>query len=72
MSPESDSTRFEVQGIARHSTFDIAEGGGRPLRPFDSAVAAARAVVESYLDMIARGETGAGYLEILLAHCFPS
>jgi hypothetical protein len=71
MSPKSDNTHFEVQGIAHHSTFDIAEAGGQPLGPFDSSVAAARTVVEYYLDMIARGEIGVDYLEeISLAHRF--
>ena len=71
MSPESDNTRFEVQGIAHHSTFDMTEAGGQPLGPSDSSVGAARAVVEYYLDMIARGEVGTDYLEeISLAHRF--
>jgi hypothetical protein len=71
MSPKSYRTRFEAQGIAHHSIFDVAEGGGQPLRPFDSSGVAACAVVESSPDMIAKGEAGAGYLEeILLAHCF--
>jgi hypothetical protein len=46
LSSKTDNTRFEVQGIAHHSTFDMAEAGEQPLGPFDSSVATVRAVVE--------------------------
>lgn len=55
MSSKEESARFEVQDIAHHSTFDMTDVGGRALGPFDSSVAVARAVVQYYLDMIARG-----------------
>ncbi|AEO65291.1 uncharacterized protein THITE_2112141 [Thermothielavioides terrestris NRRL 8126] len=71
MPPASGSTGFEIQGIAHHSLFNMAERGGRPLGPFDSSAGAARAIVETYLDMIENGEICAEFLDDeRLAHQF--
>jgi hypothetical protein len=65
----SEGMGFEIQGIAHHSTFDMAELKGRPLGPFDTSAEAARALVEHYLGMIEGGEIDCGYLDdVRLAH----
>jgi hypothetical protein len=67
--PANDPTAFEIQGFAHHATFRLGSGG--PSGPFNSSLEAARAVVESYLAMIASGEIAAAYpIDAYLVHRF--
>ncbi|POR35275.1 Uncharacterized protein TPAR_04528 [Tolypocladium paradoxum] len=64
-----DAAEFEVQGLARHATFRMGCGG--PLGPFTSSQECSRAILESYLEMIASGEIEACYpVDVYLAHRF--
>lgn len=47
----------QIQGLAQQSTFRV--GGGGPLGPFSSSAKGLRAVIKSYLAMIASGEIDA-------------
>lgn len=68
---EKGSVRFQVQGIAHHVTFDMAASTDQALGPFDSPITAARTLIKTYLDMIAKGEIGFDYQDdVLLAHLF--
>jgi hypothetical protein len=66
-----EGASFEIQGIAHHSTFNMAELNVRPLGPFDSSAEAAHGLVEHYLGMIEGGEIDSAYLDdVRLAHRF--
>ncbi|KAL2135593.1 hypothetical protein VTI74DRAFT_7869 [Chaetomium olivicolor] len=55
------------QGLTCSSIFEY----GRPWGPFDSSIAAAHIIVESYLDRIVNGEMGIGELDnVYFAHRF--
>jgi hypothetical protein len=59
---------IDVRGLAHHSTFDLEEG---PLGPFACSQGASRALIKSYLDMIASGEIDTpSPLDTYLAHRF--
>lgn len=59
---------FQVRGLVNQATFRLGEG---PLGPFSSSLEGARAVLTSYLDMIASGEIdGFSAVDAYLAHHF--
>jgi hypothetical protein len=69
VSSAADTTEFDVQGLVHHATFRV--GGGGPLGPFSSSLKGTRAILESYLAMIASGEISVCHpVEVYLAHCF--
>ncbi|KAI0390045.1 hypothetical protein F5Y17DRAFT_472179 [Xylariaceae sp. FL0594] len=69
MPDQGPSSAFKVQGLAHSATFRPGNGG--PLGPFDSCLEAARAIIETYLSLIANGEIAGEYpVDICLAHRF--
>ncbi|KAK1762608.1 hypothetical protein QBC33DRAFT_258357 [Phialemonium atrogriseum] len=69
VSSAEDTTEFEVQGLAHPATFRM--GGGGPLGPFSSSLRGSRAMLESYLAMIASSEIDACHpVDAYLAHHF--
>ncbi|KND90457.1 hypothetical protein TOPH_05029 [Tolypocladium ophioglossoides CBS 100239] len=62
-----DGAEFEVQGLAHQATFRTGCGG--LLGPFSSSLEGSRAILESYLEMIASGEIEACRpADVYLAH----
>lgn len=65
----SDGDEFDVCGSADRTTYVVGEGGG-PLGPFSSPLEGSRAVLETYLNMMATGEIAPGRLDVYLSHRF--
>jgi len=64
-----NTTGFDVQGLAHQATSRA--GGGGPLGPFSSSLEGSRALLKSYLTMMASGEIEACHpVDVYLAHRF--
>ena len=64
-----DPAEFQIQALADPAIFRIGSGG--PLGPFPSSLEGTRAILESYLGMIASGEIQASHsVDAYLAHLF--
>ncbi|KAI9856373.1 MAG: hypothetical protein M1813_009124 [Trichoglossum hirsutum] len=67
-SSRRETIRFDVRGLAHHSTFRTGQG---PLGPFSSSQEGFRAILQTYLTMLASGEIGIDRpADIYLAHRF--
>ncbi|KAL6854883.1 hypothetical protein ACO1O0_006017 [Amphichorda felina] len=64
----SQGDAVSIQGLAHQSTFQVGKG---PIGPFSSSLEGSRAVIKSYLTMIASGEIDAACpVDTYLAHRF--
>jgi len=66
--PTDESSAFDVEGLACHSTFHLGKGA---LGPFTSPLDASKAIVQTFLTLIERGEIDArNPVNTYLAHRF--